>query len=481
MVNILKKSNAYKIYEANIKIKVSRSFDSAHIKILFIIMLVVSYLCITPNIAYAACRPVPCSGCAAVDTTAAINLSNTQEDTLWQPLIETDIEHHLNSEENWIVEDFFEDFWVKGLAELTEFLGTFGMYQVETIGMFFDAKNELETRRLYFKLQAEAHTDYHPSDDFCWFGTNSRSLAASESRANLNMLAMSSKAIQRRLGHKNFSSTVSRDRDKDSRWAQFIKTYCDPKDNAWSINGTGLDLACDRDGNGASTATGAVDLNRVNRDIDYTRLIDEPRTLNVNFSATTGFPSEDDEDVMAMAANLYGNNVHIRKPSYKLMKNPVANKLYMDLRSVEAKRNVAENSFNAIVSMKSAGTTGIGTFLRPGTGSFMASLIKELMPRDTPNDDIIKILGEYPSYYAQLEFLSKKIYQNTDFFVNLYDTPANIKRKKAAMKAISLMLDRALYESEIRQEMLLSVMLSSKLNDNYRVINHDLKQKKKKK
>ncbi len=44
-------------------------------------------------------------------------------------------------------------------------------------------------------------------------------------------------------------------------------------------------------------------------------------------------------------------------------------------------------------------------------------------------------------------------------------------RKEVAMKAIDLMLDRALLESELRQEMLLSVMLSSELKKRYRGIN----------
>ena len=39
-----------------------------------------------------------------------------------------------------------------------------------------------------------------------------------------------------------------------------------------------------------------------------------------------------------------------------------------------------------------------------------------------------------------------------------------------AMKAVDLMLDRALFESELRQEMLLSVMLSTELKKRKRRI-----------
>lgn len=67
------------------------------------------------------------------------------------------------------------------------------------------------------------------------------------------------------------------------------------------------------------------------------------------------------------------------------------------------------------------------------------------------------------SHFAQLEILAKKIYQNPNFYAGLYDTPANIKRKSAALKAIELMLDRAIYESQLRQEMSMSVLLSTRL------------------
>ena len=43
-------------------------------------------------------------------------------------------------------------------------------------------------------------------------------------------------------------------------------------------------------------------------------------------------------------------------------------------------------------------------------------------------------------------------------------SPANVKRKGVALKAIELMLDRAIYESQLRQEMAMSVLLSAKLD-----------------
>lgn len=462
------------------KLRIRRSVRNAVVLVLLVSVLSGSALTVRQKEAEALSVCLPCVFCPLLDPVLAALVLSLLEDLLWQGLVEDIIERHMNQEQNFIVRDFFEDFWLKGLAELTSFLSSFGMYQVEMVGAFFDAKNQLETRRLFFELQAEAHKDYHPSDDFCWFGTSARSLAASDSRMNLNMLAMSEVSLNRQLGHINSASAGSVDEDKNSRWEQFVSTYCDPRDNSWDSVGTGLDYACDWDGLGGATTTGAADLARVNRDVDYTGLVGEARTLDINFSNLV--ITDDEEDVLSMASNIYGNNVPGRAFSKTNMSKSASKKLYMDLRSVVAKRNVAESSFNAIVAMKSAGSNGdAGAAEQPDVGLFMAAIVKDLMPAATPDSEILDILGENPSYYAQLEVLSKKIYQNPDFFANLYDTPANVKRKSVAMKAIALMLDRALYESELRQEMILSVMLSSKLNDNVGAVNRDLTKGKRRK
>ena len=402
---------------------------------------------------------------------------------IWTAVILENIEDHINSEENWIVEDFFEDFFVKGLAEMTEYLSAFGLYQTYIFGTFLDAKEQLERQRLFWKLHAEAHKDYHPSDDYCWFGTNARSLAATEDRANYARSVMSKRSLTRQLGNLNSIASQSEGNDKESRWRKFVTTYCDPKDNNWSdpagvgIPGTGLDMACDHDGPGPGNVRGATDPQRVNRDIDYTRLIEVPRTLEVDFGSPPAAPvPADEEDVLAMASNLYGNKILTRILAGSILKNnQAAQNLYLSLRSVAAKRSVAENSFNAIVALKAAGT-GATASAAPAqqVRQYMASLIRDLMPAATTDAEIYEMIGENPSYYAQLELLSKKIYENPDFYANLYDSPANIARKSVAMKAIEMMVDRALLESELRQEMVMSVLLSGELRQRYRSANKNL-------
>ncbi len=414
--------------------------------------------------AHAVC--ICCGFCSMSDMALTTELLETLNE-IWEPILKDDVSYIINNEYHYLNQNLFGKY-LTAFAELTEYLSAYGLYQVEIMGSFFDARNQVETSRLLFKLQAEAHRDYQPSDDFCWIGTNVRSLAASENLSRLNMLAMSKIAIDRQLGKKNMSSAYDASGDKTSRWRQFVNTFCDEKDNGWNGPGTGLESACDHDGSGTEAVFGAEDRSRINIDIDYTRLIDVKRTLEVDFSNDE--LTDDESAVIAMSSNLYGNRVPARTIDYNKMKNSsAARSLYLDQRAVIAKRGVAQNSFNAIVAMKSAGSSDATNEAK--TASYMGAILKDIMPDGTSDDDIFEILGKNPSYYAQLEILSKKIYQNPKFFARLYDTPANIERKSVAMKAIELMVDRALFESELRQEMLLSVMLSSQLDRNFRQIN----------
>ncbi|MCB1562971.1 MAG: hypothetical protein KDJ75_05290, partial [Alphaproteobacteria bacterium] len=133
--------------------------------------------------------------------------------------------------------------------------------------------------------------------------------------------------------------------------------------------------------------------------------------------------------------------------------------------SVLAKRSVAENSFNAITSMKATGTGG--------SRDFLAALLEELGVGTTGSPpDIDKLLGQdssgnpiNPSYYAQMEILTKKIYQNPDFYTNLYDTPANVDRKGVALQAIALMQKFDMFKSYLRSEANLSVLLELAVMD----------------
>jgi hypothetical protein len=349
----------------------------------------------------------------------------------------------MTTHKDWTVNTFFLGHWLPKLMNMSAQLGAAAIDQMRLVGLLFDAKHLLETDRTLQEMQVQANKDYQPSESFCWFGTNIRSLAETENRARFTQAALGQMELSRQLGTFGVGSTEDGE-DLKSRWMKFRSTYCDPKDNNWFGGGSGLDLAC---------GAGGADPARKNGDIDYTRMVETPRTLKVDFNKDQAAAlSPDEEDVFALASNLYGHRTPTRKMEGLAIKESGAQPFYLQLRSVLAKRAVAQDSFNAIVGLKAEAET------EGDTSRFLSAVV-----RDAGLDpaDVSAYLGDKPSTYAQLEVLSQRMFQNPDFFVTLYDKPVNVKRKKAALNAIELMLDRYLYESELRQEMLLSVLLSS--------------------
>lgn len=364
---------------------------------------------------------------------------------------------------------------IHAMQRMAEQLSAVAMHQAFIVGTFLDAKHQLETQRLFQELQIQAHKDYQPSTSFCMLGTAARSLGHSEALGRYNALVLSRRHIARHLGNANMASAEKEVDDKTSRWKKFTEVYCDPRDNNPRPNdsGSGLAAVCKT----RNPARNQAD--RINIDIDYTRMIENRRSIGVSYPMSPVVSGADDADVMALAQNLYGHDVLFRVFSEGDVKEDNKNHLYMALRSVAAKRSVAENSFNAIVGLKSYGSAG-GAFgggveTYKYLGKILMELgipeleVKEYLGLD-PNADWVRNKPDYipdPSYFAQLEILAKKIYQSQRFYANLYDTPTNVERKAAALTAIELMLDRAIFESQLRQEMALSVLLSTKLQKNF--------------
>ncbi|PJF38459.1 MAG: hypothetical protein CUN55_17220, partial [Phototrophicales bacterium] len=137
---------------------------------------------------------------------------------------------------------------------------------------------------------------------------------------------------------------------------------------------------------------------------------------------------------------------------------------YLDLRSIAAKRSVAQNSLNAIIALKARG--------EPGVTSYMYRLMEDMGVKRSEIDDL---LGENPSYFAQMEVLTKYIYQNPDFYADLYDKPANVERKGAVLQAIALMQDRDTFDSLLRSEASLATLLETLLQKEHRRVAAKLK------
>lgn len=335
--------------------------------------------------------------------------------------------------------------WLPAHMNMAQQLSTGMAYQALMVGALLDAKNEQETQRLMQQLAAEAHRDYQPDLTMCTFGTNVRSLAATEDKERVNTRILDLTMLKRHKLSQDMSSASAVNDDLKNRFEQFKHVYCDIRDD-----NNYLPPVC---GNAANPA------DRINNDIDYTKLIENRYTLDADFTDPDPTPQAqaDQEDIMALTRNLIGFRT-FDKISDDFLKQEFAKNSYMDTRSVNAMRSVAGNSIAHIIGMRMAGTpceTCVGsTYMRP--------IFHQL---GVPDVDIDKFLGSNPSYYAQMEVLTHKVFENEGFFTNLYTTPANVERIGVTLQALKLMQDRDRFESSLRREMLLSLILEVQIRD----------------
>ncbi len=340
---------------------------------------------------------------------------------------------------------FFDwEFWQQNLLPammaMAEQLSAVAMQQMTIIGTFLDAQEQLETQRLFQQLMARAHKDYHPSIEMCEVGTRIKSLASSERMGELATLILSQRAQDRAFGNANVAAFGGDRTDMVNRVEQFRSVFCDRRDNNDS-----LDLLC-------TSPTTAAGRERYNKDIDFPRTIMHPFTVTANFT-NAGPATPQEEEIVALASNLYGYETFFRPDPQALANDPArqvtgAQQAYIDMRARVAQMSVAENSFNAIVGMKVEGTAGSRTF--------MEAFLQQL---GVPAAEATALLGNNPSYEAQMEILTKKAYQDPRFYTNLYDKPANVERKGAAMQAIGLIQKFDMLKSYLRTEASLSILL----------------------
>lgn len=359
------------------------------------------------------------------------------------PMINRHLTQEFINHRRWFVDTFWGAHILPAMQMMSEQFSAVAMQQVMIFGTFLDAKHQMETQRLFQKIQARAHKDYQPSVGMCEFGSGVKSLAASERIGETNAVTLSQALLDRHLGNAGNAAAGGQGKDLEARIDQYKSDFCDKADN----NGN-LDLLCD---------SGNPEQQRKNNDINYAKILDHATETKINLA--DGGSEGDEKDVLALAYNLYGHNVFTR-PSADLLgdddtiKPTPMQQAYLNMRSIIAKRGVAENSFNAIVGLKSEGTAG--------SKEFLYALLKDL---GIPEIEIPKILGENPSYDTQMNILTKKIYQNPNFYTNLYDKPANVARKNVAMQAIGLMQKFDTFKSHLRSEASLSVLLELAVTD----------------
>ncbi len=355
-----------------------------------------------------------------------------------------------------ILDDWWKSKFRPALQAMTAQLIGADTHTAGMIGGFYDGLSLNRAQLTMQELQADALKSYTPGENLCRFGTSVRSLSASEVRAVSAQMALAEIGQARQLGTRGGPADAGGDSDRATRLDQFTRIYCDPADNQGALDGI-----C----GGTSPKTKGE---RMNKDISFIRTLAGPNTLDVDF--TNAQSTADEEDLIALASNLYGHDVLPRYNDIMLSGKAgnADNKVqYLNLRQMVAFRNVAQNSFNAMAGKRARGTEGAAVFLR--------NVLEELgMTKDEAKRYLDGSNGE-PSYNAQMEILTKKIYQNPNFYTNLIDKPANVDRSIAAMNAFSLMQDRDVAQSFARQEMLLSLLLELKIRREQRDVERRMK------
>ena len=344
------------------------------------------------------------------------------------------------------LDELLREYWVTAHQMMTEQLVATMMQQVMIIGSFFDAKHQLETQRLIQDLNTQAHKDYHPGIGMCEIGTNVRSLAATDITRMEHVKIFNKILMDREVGKRGSASYFSVQRDYDSKIRSFRKNYCDQKENNEEV-----EFMCK-----GITAPAA----RMGRDVDFTYLMDEAQTLDIDFRDTD--ITADEEDVISLSRYLFANKT-FEYVAPQLLNQNQARDVLMDLRSVHAMRSVPRNSFSHLVAMKAKGSEEATPFLR--------NILTEL---GVPDPELEFFVNQNPSYFSQMEILTQKLYQRPEFYTNLYDKPANVKRTGAALQAIKLMQDRDRYESALRREMLVSVMIETKLRKQQEIVERQI-------
>lgn len=328
-------------------------------------------------------------------------------------------------------DDNIAKYAVKAMMKMTEqFTVTMSM-QALAIGQFFDGKEQMDAYMTMDRLKAQAHKDYHPSEQLCAVGSYMRSVAKSEASADINRAVIQKNFIDYASNADGMESQTGPSGAVMAQVNRYKEVYCDPDD----VNASA-----------AQICSGGGDPERMNKDIDPGRTLISPLSLALDF--TDDVEDADEQDVLALARNLYWPNVLSVPQGTDGSKREAIYRA----RQLIAKTALAHQSLSALAGQKSK----VSDLNEKSGTAFMKAMLKDFGLGDRAIDDFV---GEKPSLYAQMDVLTRQIYQNPDFYTNLYDKPSNVTRINVALEALQLMHLRQRYESQLRRELLASQLL----------------------
>lgn len=324
----------------------------------------------------------------------------------------------------------------KGLQAQADQFRDIALNSALLIGVFIDGTAMNYSLNKMNAAKSRTLRDYNVSEEVCKFGTLSRSLAASDVKVAANQAALSAIMLTRSMGGIGGIAEAGTGDDIRKR-ADYVATKtCNPSDNDNSMSAICL----------PANDPGLKPQN-YDADMDYTLAVESKPSLNVDF--TSGTRTEEEDAIIALSYNLYGHKLLMKAIENEEAQREMALETNSKTRLVVARRNAAANSFAVIVGMKASGSGG--------SDAYMLGALQNL---GLSSADATAFAGAgHFSYFAQMEMLSKKLYQTPSFYANLMNSPANVRRVTAAMEAVDLAQTRDLYNSTIRSEALMAILL----------------------
>ncbi len=332
--------------------------------------------------------------------------------------------------EDWMYHDF-ADMIIEALQQKSQQLTVSDQNATTSRASRTDAEIANDAAQETAEDQAEVATEMAPRTNLCVATGATVELASSEEGGQRTQAAAAEATTRYHSYGGGGAAPRGEGWEKQERLKSCKDTYCNPDDFRGAV---GVALGITAGGN-----------RRVDNDIDVNRTLIEPLTLDIMPGNTSDSSSPAFRDIMEMSKNLYGNEMF-----YDLTPQRLDRDLF-DIRQIQAKRNVLLESFMAQVGLKSKGLNPV---------SAQTTAVFERL--GLPDEVIQRDLKGQPSYYALMDVVTRKLYQDADYYVQLVDDPAANDRIMASGKAFQNMLSRDMAATLQRQEILYSMLLELK-------------------
>lgn len=355
------------------------------------------------------------------------------------------IDEQFAKHKTFLVDKFWKERLLPAFQSYTQQESASGQQATTTRASIADAETANTLTREAGQDQVEQAEIHAPDPQACAVASGARTTAVAQARAQEVSQEVVAQSADRRLGRSELTAEDPAETDRRERREVFTKNFCDPA--AW---GGAFKDQC-------KTAGKLKD-----RDIDYRKTLDEPWTLEIRPDFAEQDPAswtEDEISVDALRQNLFGHEVYPR-PTRDEFKQYNVRVGYLNQRALEAKRSVAEYSLQSLIGEKSEASPEAKQWLEATLQNLGITMDAEMQAK----------IKDKPSYYAIMEVLGKRMYQDPNFYNQLIKPGPQVAQTQASLQAVNLMQMRDVYDSMLRSELILSLIVEMELDGQQAVV-----------